>query len=218
MILIILLIVFTPIIRKKITASQVKNKFLATIYEINRNGNFHIIERERTKSPGFESECFLEEFAKDGEIYNISRYSNGSEIIIYAGLTELVHMAKSEEQVYGSIFPNFVMPMHNLSADLVGELFTNCKFDNVEKGIYKGKDCYVIEVSWEKNEYAYDKYKVYVNDETYLPYGAEYYSGDNFFEVEFEMIEIGTVEEIPMQYDLEFLKSKSQKQFISNGQ
>ena len=220
LIIIVLLIMLIPIIKNKIMYYKVKDKFLATIYELDRNGNFHIIQKTKIKnSMTADIEQTVESYGKDGISYYINSSltkMNGKEYnsvsYVYYGLKDTVHMSESDGEFHGGIIPSDVMSVAKPVANVGARMFEDCRFNKIEKGTYNGKDCYIIEVDWE--EYS-EKLTVYVDPETYIPYGMKHDTDGQIEDTEYLIIEIGTVEELPIKINIEELKENATPQVVS---
>lgn len=157
LVIVILLIILIPNIKNKIMYYKVRDKFLAAIYEVNRNGNFHIVENvSLIMNDGNSLKEIIENYGKNGITYSkntILTEMNGDEYNtishMYFGLTDTLHLSEAESKIYGGIIPNDVMDTKSKTAGIAKVGLESCKFSKIEKGTYKGKDCYVIEAVWE---------------------------------------------------------------------
>lgn len=218
-IIVVLVIILIPIVKNRIMFYQVKNKLLANLYEIQRNGNFHISYISTTKYNGEIFKDYNEEYGKDGIGFSKRKMDNDdNSFIIYTGLNEIANISEQNDCIYGGIVPSSVFetgiyfPVANI-ANYV--LYDEYKFQKVEKGTYKGKNCYIVEIAFVADSLEdthEEKAKLYIDPEKYLPYGSIYKINEETTEIEYETIEIGTVEEIPFSYDIEKIKEKSVSQ------
>lgn len=64
-----------------------------------------------------------------------------------------------------------------------------------------------------------EKYIIYVNPENYLPYGTEHHDfmNNQVTETEYLTIEIGTVDRLPVNYDIEKLKENATPQVVGES-
>ena len=206
---IVLAIVIVPILRKRIWIYQVKDKFLGTIYDIKRNGNYHTVYFYKMKDNDniLASDARIEIYAKDGESVQINDFDNTdgttskTTIIIKDGY-EYDILERSDGAVNGIYRPIqwfHKINTNNVIGDLLANVIYNGHFKTMKEGKYKQKDCYIATVEYDDIE-AQDT--VYIDKETYLPIKIESNPEDGLYEeYEWVTLEVGTVRQLP-EYDL----------------
>lgn len=200
----VLLVIFVTFLYKKIMFYEVKSKFLSKIYELNRNGNYHLIYK--SLNDGSTTEIL----AKDGKSIEMTSYKSED------GLTKIIQV----EDMNGHIFideneKTYIKSTHeinNYKSDSLGYQFPrmllfqdtlfskDLKINKIENGEYEGRKCFIMEVLIEDSKI---KRIIYIDSETYIPLKSKtisyLHSPTETVEDEiiFQEISVGTVEELP---------------------
>lgn len=215
-IFIIILIVMVPLIRKKILFYQVRDRFLATIYDVKRNGNFYAVFHYKMQESNqiTTSDGLTEVYAKDGENMIIRYFenedgTNSKTIFFMKDGYEYSILEKSDGNVSGVYRPiqwfNKINT-ENVIGNLLLNVFQDGEVKKIEEGEYKGKECYILTVKYDT---AIED-TIYIDQETYLPYKIISVDSETGFYEENEWItlELNTVKELP-EYDLEMIKENA---------
>lgn len=212
----IVVIALVPIIRNRILFYQVKDKVLANIYEVKREGNYHIIYHEISKDLEHDEtyDQVSEIFGKDGKSITIrpSEENRFSQIVTIENKDETFSFWEYEDKINGiiqirSIYFNDISNPRNVNISVLDEIF-QAKFKKIEKGTYKGKDCYIAKLEYEYEDGVTET--VYINPETYFPYGLESEDRNINYAYEYEWltVELGTVDKLP-EYDLDKIRANA---------
>ena len=199
LIVILIIILIIPFIYKKIFFYNVREKYLNSVYEATRNGNYHLITS--TKNLESNTEWGLEETCKDGKKISFSKDENGN--ITDIGIEDFNEtIIINVDSKTGSRLINVMNNNESKRFNHI-EVEDEKSFKKIEKGKYDGKDCYIAELEFIENNDVNTKRKkvIYINPETYLPFEIKEKYEDKYSKTEsetvYKQIDIGTVEKLP---------------------
>ncbi|MBR1540239.1 MAG: hypothetical protein IJ629_03595 [Clostridia bacterium] len=198
----VLLVIAIFEIRQKLLFEKVKREFLSNIYEIQRNGNYHITYHYTDSVV----ESNYELFAKDGQIYSYSDSSDGSKMIHIVDYDKAYTIFDNGE---GKKYLEMPYPQDKMGKKLDGyhilyydEIENKNRVESIKKGEYKGQECYIVKIV--SDVFLEEVQIAYINPETYMPIAIEdivIENEDNLKEsrdlYEYQDISIGSVEKLP---------------------
>ena len=174
-VVIIIFAVLAYFITKRIMFNRIEEKFWAAITEAERNGNYHIITRQRTSSE--EDYHKVEAICKNGRYYIYRKYNTSDNV--GTGYLMLspgeVYYIKEDKDIKRATHTSFItygykhIKLHFF--ELPRDYYDVTKIEN---GKYDGKDCYIITMEhYAGSENGTEEVFVYLNKKTYLPYNVE---------------------------------------------